>query len=238
MAANNEIGTLAPLADIGRICAEHDVLFHSDAVQMAGHLPLDVQEAGVHLASLSAHKMYGPKGVGALYRRKASPRVALHPTFFGGGHERGIRSGTLNVPGIVGFGEAARIAKREMDGLATQYRVWSDQMLQILQDDMPGALRNGHPTERLPHNLNVYLPGIESRALIVDLEGVALATGSACTSASVEPSHVLQALGFGSDRAHQSVRLSLGRANTGQQVVAAMRQVCGAALNVKELALY
>ena len=218
MAANNEIGTLAPLAEIGRVCAEHDVLFHSDAVQLAGHLPLDVQAAGVHLASLSAHKMYGPKGVGALYRRKASPRVELHPILFGGGHERGLRSGTLNVPAIVGFGEAARIAKREMKDLAAQHRTWTDQMFWTLKEHMRGAERNGHPTERLPHNLNIYLPGIESRALIVELKGIAVATGSACTSASVDPSHVIQALGFGEDRAHQSIRVSVGRANIESQV--------------------
>lgn len=237
MAANNEIGTLAPLEEIGRVCAEHDVLFHSDTVQLAGHLPLDVQAAGVHLASLSAHKMYGPKGVGALYRRKISPRVELHPLLFGGGHERGLRSGTLNVPAIVGFGEAARIAKREMGALAVQHRKWTLQMLCSLQEHIDGAERNGHPAEHLPHNLNVYLPGIESRALIVELEGVALATGSACTSASVEPSHVIQALGFGDVRAHQSIRISVGRANTDEQIELATGRIARSAGSLRKLSL-
>ena len=214
MAANNEIGTLAPLAEIGRVCAERGVLFHTDAVQIAGHLPFDVEAVGVHMASLSAHKMYGPKGVGALYRRRSRPRVELHPILYGGGHERGLRSGTLNVPGIVGFGEAARIARREMDALAVQHRVWTDRLLAGLQSRLGEVQLNGHPTMRLPHNLNVSIPGVESRALVVELkDSVALATGSACTSASVDPSHVIKALGFGEDRAHHAVRLSVGRAN-------------------------
>ena len=219
MAANNEIGTLAPLAEIGRVCAERDVLFHTDAVQIAGHLPFDVGASGVHIASLSAHKMYGPKGVGALYRRRSMPRVELHPILFGGGHERGLRSGTLNVPGIVGFGEAARIARREMGDLAREHQSWTDRLLAGLSEGIGEVRLNGHPTNRLPHNLNVSIPDVESRALVVELkDSVALATGSACTSASVEPSHVIEALGFGGDRAHHAVRLSVGRANTADHV--------------------
>ena len=229
MAANNEIGTLAPLDAIGEVCAEHGVLFHTDAVQMVGHLPFDVRKAGVHLASLSAHKMYGPKGVGVLYRRRSNPRVELHPILFGGGHERGLRSGTLNVPGIIGFGEAARIAKREMGMLAEQHRGWTDRLLVGLRSRLGEVLLNGHPTERLPHNLNVSIQGVESRALVVELkDSVALATGSACTSASVEPSHVIEALGFGEDRAHHAVRLSVGRGNDTNQIAGAVNRVASA----------
>ena len=229
MAANNEIGTLAPLAEIGRVCAEREVLFHTDAVQIAGHLPFDVQASGVHMASLSAHKMYGPKGVGALYRRRSRPRVELHPIMYGGGHERGLRSGTLNVPGIVGFGEAARIARREMGALALQHQMWSEKLLHGLQRRIGEVYLNGHPSARLPHNLNVSIPGVESRALVVELkDSVALATGSACTSASVEPSHVIKALGFGEDRAHHAVRLSVGRANTADEVERAVSRIASA----------
>lgn len=239
MAANNEVGTLAPLAEIGRVCAEHEVLFHTDAVQLAGHLPLDVRASGVHLASLSAHKMYGPKGVGALYRRRSTPRVELHPILFGGGHERGLRSGTLNVPGIVGFGEAARLAKREMAALAETHQAWTDRLLSGLQDRLGEVELNGHPTHRLPHNLNVSIPGVESRALVVELNAsVALATGSACTSASVEPSHVIKALGFGEDRAHHAVRLSVGRANTDGQVDAAVDRIAAAVESLRAFSVF
>ena len=239
MAANNEIGTLAPLDDIGRVCAEHGVLFHTDAVQLAGHLPFDVMASGVHMASLSAHKMYGPKGIGALYRRRSTPRVELHPILFGGGHERGLRSGTLNVPGIVGFGEAARIAKQEMGALAAQHRVWTDRLLSGLQDRVGEVLLNGHHTERLPNNLNVSVPGIESRALVVELkDSVALATGSACTSASVDPSHVIKALGFGEDRAHHAIRLSVGRTNTGDQIEEAIDRIATAVETLRDFSVF
>lgn len=218
MAANNEIGTLAPLAEIGRIAREHGVLFHTDATQAAGFIPIDVQRQQIDLLSLSAHKMYGPKGIGALYVRRSNPRVRLAPIIYGGGHERGLRSGTLNVPGIVGFGMAAEIARREMSALAAQYREWTARLLAGLQDRIAGIALNGHPTDRLAHNLNIYIPGIESRAFIAGLRDLAIATGSACTSASVEPSHVIMALGFGEARAHGSLRFGLGRANTGEQI--------------------
>jgi cysteine desulfurase len=218
MAANNEIGTLAPLAEIGRIAREHGVIFHTDATQAVGHIPMDVQQMQIDCLSMSAHKLYGPKGVGALYVRKSNPRVRLAPVLHGGGHERGLRSGTLNVPGIVGFGEAAAIARREMGKLAVQYREWTEQMFSALQERIDGIERNGHPTERLPHNLNIYIPGIESRAFIVDMKELAISTGSACTTASVEPSHVIAALGFGEQRAHCSLRFGLGRSNDAEQV--------------------
>lgn len=237
MAANNEIGTLAPLKEIGDICAEHDVLFHTDAVQAAGHVPLDVRKAGVHLASLSAHKLYGPKGVGALYRRRSNPRVELQPIIFGGGHERGLRSGTLNVPGIVGFGEAARIAKREMVQHAKRYRGWTDRMLEAFRDRLGDVVLNGHPTERLPHNLNISIQGVESRALVVELKDIAIATGSACTSASVEPSHVVSALGFGEARAHHAIRISVGRSNDDAQIGRAIAEITEAAKELRAFSI-
>ncbi|WP_322494559.1 IscS subfamily cysteine desulfurase [Chloroflexus sp.] len=222
MAANNEIGTLAPLADIGRIAREHGVLFHTDATQAAGYIPIDVHQQQIDLLSLSAHKMYGPKGIGALYVRRSNPRVRLAPMIYGGGHERGLRSGTLNVPGIVGFGMAAEIARREMATLAPQYRAWTTRLFAGLQERIEGVALNGHPTERLPHNLNVYIPQIESRAFIAGLHDLAIATGSACTSASVEPSHVIMALGFGEERAHGSLRFGVGRTNTSDQIEVAI----------------
>ena len=213
MAANNEIGTIAPIAEIGRIAAEHGVLFHTDAVQAFGRIPLDVKAMNIHLMSLSGHKIYGPKGVGALYRRRSNPRAQVAPVIYGGGHERGLRSGTLNVPAIVGFGEAAMIAVREMDRENEKYRAWTRQMLEQLREALGEVYLNGHPTERLAHNLNVSIPGVESRALIVKLKDVAIATGSACTSDKVEPSHVISALGFGDQRAHSAIRISVGRTN-------------------------
>ena len=218
MAANNEIGTLAPLAEIGRIARDHGVLFHTDATQAAGSTPLDVQKMQIDLLSLSAHKMYGPKGIGALYVRRSNPRVRLAPLLYGGGHERGMRSGTLNVPGIVGFGTAAEIARREMKEQAAQLHAWTEQLFAGLQQRIAGIALNGHLTERLPHNLNVYIPGVESRAFIAGLKDLAVATGSACTSASVAPSHVILALGFGEERAHCSLRFGLGRSNNAEQV--------------------
>lgn len=212
MAANNEIGTIAPLKEIGRIAKRHDVLFHTDAAQAFGHIPLDVDEMGIDLLSISGHKVYGPKGIGALYVRRLKPRVKLTPQMHGGGHERGMRSGTLNVPGIVGLGEAADIARREMADESTRVRELRDYLWRELQARIPGIELNGHSEQRLPHNLNVYIPGVQNRALLVQLKHVvALSTGSACTSTEVEPSHVILALGYDEDRAHSSVRFGLGR---------------------------
>jgi cysteine desulfurase len=214
MAANNEIGTIAPLTEIGAIAQEYGVLFHSDAAQALGHTPLDVKAMNIHIMSLSGHKVYGPKGIGALYRRRSSPRVKLEPIIYGGGHERGIRSGTLNVPAIVGFGEAVRIAQREMGNENERLGSWMKLMLQRFEEEFGNVSLNGHPTKRLAHNLNVSFNGVESRALIVQLKDIAIATGSACTSAKVEPSYVIEALGFGSERAHNAIRISAGRFNS------------------------
>lgn len=221
MAANNEVGTIAPLAQIGAIAREHEVLFHTDATQMVGHLPLDVEAMNIDLLSLSAHKFYGPKGVGALYVRRARPRVRVAPQLHGGGHERGMRSGTLNVPGIVGLGMAAKLAFREMDAQADRLRELRDGLWLGLQNELEDIELNGPPLDgpRLPHNLNVWLRGVESRSLIVQLKHeISVSTGSACASTKVEASHVLLALGHDADRAHQSLRFGLGRATTQEDV--------------------
>ncbi|MCC6604724.1 MAG: cysteine desulfurase [Anaerolineae bacterium] len=228
MAANNEIGTIAPIAEIGAIAAEYDLFFHTDAAQAGGHIALDVQTMNIHMLSLSAHKMYGPKGIGVLYRRRSNPRVQLEPVIYGGGHERGLRSGTLNVPAIVGFGEAARLAKKEMVAEDEKFRAWTQQMYRQLVDELGDVHLNGHPTQRLPHNLNVSIPGIKARALIPQLKDVAIATGSACTSAEVKPSHVIQALGFGDGRAHSALRISVGRLNTNAQIKQAGKSLISA----------
>lgn len=212
MSANNEVGTIAPLKMIGGIAKEHDVLFHTDAAQAYGHIPLDVEEMGIDLLSMSGHKIYAPKGVGALYVRRLKPRVKLATQMHGGGHERGMRSGTLNVPGIVGLGAAAGIAQLEMSAESARVRQLRDYLWRELCDKIVGIQLNGHPEQRLPNNLNVFIPGVESRALLVKLKHVvALSAGSACTSTSIDPSHVIRALGYGEARAHSSVRFGLGR---------------------------
>ena len=237
MAANNEIGTLAPLNEIGQIAMEHGVLFHTDAAQALGHIPLDVKAMNIHLMSLSAHKVYGPKGIGMLYCRRSNPRAQVAPVMYGGGHERGLRSGTLNVPAIVGFGEAARLAVREMKQENARYRRWTQQMFERLQEALGEVHLNGHPTNRLAHNLNVSIPGVESRALIVKLKDLAIATGSACTSDKVEPSHVIKALGFGDQRAHSAIRISVGRTNDQEQIDYAVNCIYIAAKHLRAISV-
>lgn len=219
MAANNETGVLHPLTEIGKLAREHDVLFHTDAAQAVGHIPIDVQEMYIDLLSMSGHKIYGPKGIGALYVRRISPRVKLAEQIHGGGHERGMRSGTLNVPAIVGMGKALEIAKKEMKKESKRLQALRDMLLMGLVEVVEGLEINGHPTIRLPHNLNVYLPGIESRYLLLKLKhDVAISTGAACTTAQVEPSHVIKAMGFPDERAHRSVRFGLGRKNMREEI--------------------
>lgn len=220
MTANNEIGTIAPVEEIGRIAREHEVLFHTDATQAVGKIPVDVEAMNIYMLSLSAHKMYGPKGVGAIYVRNRRPRVRLAEQIHGGGHERGMRSGTLNVPGIVGLGKAVELCEQEMVTEAERLRKLRDKLWAGLQAALDNVELNGHPYRRLPHNLSVAIPGVESRSLMVQLKHeVALSTGSACTTAKVEPSHVIIALGYGEERAHQSIRIGLGRDNTEEHVV-------------------
>lgn len=218
MAANNEIGTIAPLEEIGSIARSNNVFFHSDAAQAVGHIPIDVQKMKIDILSISGHKIYGPKGIGVLYRRKSNPRVNLSPVIFGGGHEKGLRSGTLNVPAIVGIGKAVELASKEMAVSIKRYHQQIDYLWQLLKKEFPDILLNGHPENRLAHNLNISLPGIESKALIVQLKNVALSAGSACTTTSVEPSHVITSLGFGDERAHNAIRISVGRFNKFEDV--------------------
>ena len=217
MAANNEVGTIADVSKIGKIAHDHDILFHTDAAQAVGHIPLDVQKMNIDMMSISAHKMYGPKGIGALYIRGVKPRVRMDSIMHGGGQERNIRSGTLNVPGIVGLGKAVDIAVNEMNAENKKFRVWFDKMWASFEQ--AGAKLNGHKTDRLPCNINVCFPGIESKAIINSIsKQIAISAGSACTAQTVEPSHVILALGHDEDRAHSSVRIGMGRFNTEDEV--------------------
>src|SRR5579885_705223 len=218
MAANNEIGTIHPIAEIGRIAKEKGVLFHCDATQGVGKIALDVEAAGIDLLSASAHKIYGPKGVGILYVRAKGPRVRLTPIIDGGGHERGLRSGTLNVTGIVGFGTGCEIAGREMEQEGARLRSLRDKLQAGLFERLGEVYLNGHPTERLPGNLNVSFAYVEGESLLMGINDVAVSSGSACTSATLEPSYVLKALGVGEDLAHTSIRFGLGRFNTQEEV--------------------
>src|SRR5262245_47657680 len=218
MTANNEIGVIQPIAKIGAIAKEHGVLFHTDAVQAEGKVPFNVNEMKVDLASMSAHKMYGPKGVGALYVRRRSPRVLLAPIIDGGGHERGMRSGTLNVPGIVGFGKAAELCHQEMAAEGERLRKLRDRLSELLHKGLDEIYVNGSLEHRLPHNLNISFAYVEGESLLMGINDVAVSSGSACTSASLEPSYVLKALGAGDDLAHSSIRFGLGRWTTEQEV--------------------
>ena len=210
MAANNEIGTISDLKEIGKIAHEKNILFHTDAAQAVGHIPVDVNDMNIDLMSISAHKMYGPKGIGALYIRGIKPRVRVEPIVHGGGQERNIRSGTLNVPGIVGFGKAIEIAIKEMDDENKSLGILVKKMLKAFEG--VGGKLNGHPINRLPYNLNISFPGIESKAIINGLsKDIAISSGSACTAQTVEPSHVILALGHNEEYAHSSIRIGLGR---------------------------
>jgi cysteine desulfurase len=218
MAANNEIGVLQPLAAIGEIARARGVLFHTDAVQAAGKVPFDVEAAGVDLASISAHKFYGPKGVGALYVRRRRPKLDLVPLMDGGGQERGVRPGTLNVPGIVGLGRAAALCRAEMAAEGARLAALRDRLLGGLRDRLGDIRVNGSLEARLPHNLNVAFPGVEGEALLMGLRNVAVSSGSACTSTSVEPSHVLKAIGLSDRLARASLRFGLGRFTTAEEI--------------------
>ena len=218
MTANNEIGVIQPIAEIGAIAKEKGILFHTDAVQAAGKIPFNVNDLKVDLVSLSAHKMYGPKGVGALYVRRRNPRVLLAEQISGGGHERGMRSGTLNVPGIVGLGRAAEICKAEMATETARLRKMRDRLNDELHANLDEIYVNGSMEHRLPHSLNISFAYVEGESLLMGLNDVAVSSGSACTSASLEPSYVLKALGAGDDLAHSSIRFGLGRWTTEEEV--------------------
>jgi cysteine desulfurase len=218
MWANNEIGTIHPIAEIGRIAKEKGIIFHCDAVQAIGKVPVDFEKAGVDLASITAHKIYGPKGIGAIYVRSKGPRVRLTPQMDGGGHERGMRSGTLNVPGIVGLGAACEIAGKEMPEEARRLIQLRSQLQAGLFERLDEIYVNGHPTERLPGNLNVSFAYVEGESLLMGINDIAVSSGSACTSATLEPSYVIRALGIGDELAHSSIRFGLGRFNTLEEV--------------------
>lgn len=235
MHANNEIGTIHPIAAIGAIAKERGILFHVDAAQTAGKIALDVEKMGIDLLSLSAHKMYGPKGVGALFVRRANPRVRLSPVIHGGGHERGFRSGTLNVPGIVGMGAAARIAKEEMALEAERVLALRDRLHKEITSKLDEVYLNGHPTERLPNNLNLSFAYVEGEGLMMGLRDIAVSSGSACTSASLEPSYVLRAMGVGDDLAHTSIRFGLGRFTTEEEISFVARRVVEVVSRLREM---
>jgi len=230
MYANNEIGTISPIAEIGKVTREKGVLFHTDATQGVGKLPVDVEAMNIDLLSMSAHKMYGPKGIGALYVRAKSPRVRLAPIIDGGGHERGFRSGTLNVPGIVGFGAACELCREGMADEAQRTLALRERLRDKLFAQLDDIYLNGHPVHRLPGNLNVSFAYVEGESLLMGLNGsthpiavgdtppIAVSSGSACTSATLEPSYVLKALGVGDELAHTSIRFGLGRFNTQEEV--------------------
>ena len=236
MTANNEIGTIADVESIGKIAHEHEVIFHTDAAQAVGHIPMDVQKMNIDLMSFSAHKMYGPKGIGVLYVRGVKPRVKPDSIFHGGGQERNIRSGTLNVPGIVGFGKAMEISLKEMDSENKKFKEWSEMMLKEFEK-ISGKL-NGHPEKRLSHNLNVYFSGTESKAIINSIsKEIAISAGSACTAQNVEPSHVLLAMGFGEERVHSSIRIGLGRFNLKSEIEFSTQKIIESIRNIQKVSL-
>ncbi len=218
MWANNEIGVIQPVKEIGKLCHERGVIFHTDGVQVFGKIPVNVVEDNVDVMSFTAHKIYGPKGVGALYVRRRSPRVQISEQINGGGHERGMRSGTLNVPGIVGMGKAAEIAMNEMAGEAERQRKLRDRLQKRFEDALDYIHVNGSLEHRLPGNLNMSFVYVEGESLLMGINDIAVSSGSACTSATLEPSYVLKALGLGDDVAHSSIRFGLGRFNTEAEV--------------------
>jgi len=218
MAANNEIGVIQPVEAIGKLCRERGVLFHTDAVQAVGKIPFDVNKLNVDIASISGHKIYGPKGVGALYVRRKNPRVQLAAQIDGGGHERGMRSGTLNVTGIVGLGAACQIAMEDMEADTKRLSALRNRLKDRIFAGLDEVYVNGSMEHRLPHNLNISFAYVEGESLLMGINDVAVSSGSACTSATLEPSYVLKALGTGDDLAHSSIRFGLGRFNTQEEV--------------------
>ena len=235
MMANNEIGVLQPVAEIGAIAKEKGILFHTDAVQAVGKVPVDVNAMQLDLLSLSAHKMYGPKGVGALFVRRRNPRVLLAEQTNGGGHERGLRSGTLNVTGIVGLGTASAIAKAEMSTEAARLLVLRDRLHAGLHANLDGLCVNGSMEHRLPHSLNVSVANVEGESLLMAINDVAVSSGSACTSASLEPSYVLKALGAEDDLAYASIRFGLGRWTTEEEVDYVIEKLTSVVRRLREM---
>jgi len=235
MHANNEMGTIHPIAEIGKITKEKGILFHVDAAQTAGKLPIDVEQMKIDILSISGHKLYGPKGVGALYVRRSNPRVRLAPVVHGGGHERGLRSGTLNVPAIVGLGKAAELALEEMETESKRLADLRDRLFKGITKELDEVYLNGHPTERLPNNLNVSFAYVEGEALMMGFKELAVSSGSACTSASLEPSYVLKAMGVGEELAHTSIRFGLGRFTTPEEIDFAVEKIVNTVKRLREM---
>ena len=236
MYANNEIGTLHPIREIGKLAKEKGILFHCDATQGVGKVPLNVDSEGIDLLSMTAHKIYGPKGCGALYVRAKGPRVRLTPLIDGGGHERGMRSGTLNVPGIVGFGKACELCGQELESEAARLIALRTRLYEGLSGKLEEVYLNGHPTQRLPGNLNVSFSYVEGESFLMGVNhDIALSSGSACTSATLEPSYVLKALGVGEELAHTSIRFGLGRFNTAEEVDYVIGRVVEVVERLREL---
>jgi cysteine desulfurase len=235
MHGNNEIGTLQPIAEIGKLCKDRGVLFHTDCCQTFGKVPINVQEMGIDLLTCSAHKIHGPKGIGALYVRRKRPRVRCEPVLHGGGHERGMRSGTLNVPAIVGLGLAAELCRLHMEIEPARLAALRDRLWKGLSTQLDHVALNGHPTERTPSNLNVSFAYVEGESLMMGIPEIAVSSGSACTSASLEPSYVLRALGVGDDLAHSSIRFSVGRFNTEQEIDYTIEHVVAVVRKLREM---
>ena len=234
MAANNEVGAINPIAEIGKLCHERGVLFHTDAAQAVGKIPLDVQSAGVDLLSLSAHKIYGPKGIGALYVRRRDPQVRLEPLIDGGGHERGLRSGTVAVPLVVGLGLAVELAVRERPEEAIRILAYRERLHEGIARRVPAIRLNGPPGDRLPGNLNLSFADVDGEALMMAMRDVAVSSGSACSSASPEPSHVLLAMGLDEDVARASLRFGLGRFTTAEEIDFAVEAVAAAVARLRK----
>lgn len=235
MLGSNEIGTLQPLQAIGALCRERGILFHTDATQGVGKVPISVQTLPVDLMSFTAHKMHGPKGVGALYVRRRSPRVRLAAQMDGGGHEQGMRSGTLNVPGIVGFGKAAEICQNELPAEQAHLTKLRDRLIHGLLQKIEGTTLNGHPSERLPHSANLSFAGAEGDALLTALPDVALSTGSACSSESIEPSYILKAIGLSDQMAYSSLRFGLSRFTTEEEIDYVLAKLPEAVVRLRRL---
>jgi cysteine desulfurase len=235
MYANNEIGVVQPIAEIGKLCKEKGVLFHSDAVQAVGKIPVNVQTDGIDIMSLTSHKIYGPKGVGALYVRRRNPRVQLAEQINGGGHERGMRSGTLNVPGIVGMGKACELCMHEMEAEAAREIELRDYLRNKLEKALDYTQVNGNMEHHLPGNLNMSFVYVEGESLLMGINDIAVSSGSACTSATLEPSFVLKALGLGDDVAHSSIRFGLGRFNTKAEVDYVSDKIIAVVQHLREL---
>jgi cysteine desulfurase len=235
MYANNEIGVINPMAEIGKIAKEHGIIFAVDGVQAVGKIPVDVQKDNIDLLALSGHKIYGPKGVGALYVRRRNPRVQLSAVIDGGGHERGMRSGTLNVPGIVGLGKACELCQQEMPEESVRLRGLRDRLKTGLEAKLDEVFVNGSLEHRLPNNLNMSFAYVEGESLLMGINDVAVSSGSACTSATLEPSYVLKALGVGEDLAHTSIRFGLGRFNTQEEVDYVIEKMVQVVTKLREL---